>query len=1619
MQKLISFSILLFISTIITAQVTSVSYMIDFDYQNGDTLYYDCNLRINSGSATSIQDRIQFNSVFTIITPSEANLEVTESYMPLVFQGTESTEWQISLSIQSPASAPENNLYSILPEIDPASVYNILNTGDIITLFRVKLIGENLCSYKTRIFDNELDYGIGSEYGGDYSNGFTIGSPEQKYSDNFYSNDYADEIEITLDNAATCVGGPATLSPNLICAPNNLLYSWSNGANTPFITVYNEGSEEYSVTITGPNNYTNILSASVHNVQSILSNTNDNILCIGGQLDLKLDNGTWASSDISVLTVDSEGKVTALASGIAVLAYIDDDNGCSGEATFTVIETIPVSISGEDEICIGETTTLSSGGEIGSWVSADPTIATITNAGLATGVGSGQTTFVFTSNSTLCQSSPSEPLIVYPSPIVTLAETQICPLQTTIATSNQMSGTWSSNDNAVAVINVNTGLITAIAEGEVIFTFTSSELGCSAESNALIVSPEIQAIILGSDQICIDGTTQLSPSSGGLWVSADNGIATVDNSGLVTGIALGATTFSFQDTINYCAEGITGILTVGNLQGIANVGTDEICVGMTTQLSPNTGGNWVSSNAAVAVSNNSGEVTGINSGTTQFNFTTDLPYCEVIGEDIDILVNELPTIEFTGPSTICAWGFTTISTNGTLHYVEFVSSTYDNNGGITGLIPGVTQYYATNAEGCSSDTIELTVIGTEEVSFGGPDTICIGDVTQVFPSVGGTWTSNDNSVVTITDGGLVTAVGPGMAILDFTDNSNGCVAGNGLKITVNNVPNVSILENIICLGSATLASPTFGGSWTSSDPTVATIDNNGLITTGSSGIVYFTFTSSSSQCPSEQLQLTVLDTPILTVDNTEICFGEFIFIELSGTTNFSFEGGPGEVIFLPDESAINFTEPGTYFLYPLDDNSTGCEVNVTQVDVYNNPTIEPASNPTIFVGDTLHIFSPDFIASLYSEDESIVTPISSTTIVGTSEGITQITATSEDGCPSNTIEITVISMDPCQGLDTTNQSYILGTAYIDNNANGIYDTDDAPLRNVVVSTDPGDFSILTDDLGQYILPVEEGSYTLTAKINEGSWIQNLITIDNVQISDPCNDGFKFGFVPMSTPEESASLSMVNTIARCDFETRFTITVENTGAEPFDGVLAFTYDGETTLFTTDLVDFQVDGNTISAEIGSLSPFAPKTYRVTVKMPSGSSNLPLLAFEAKLYNLSGGLLEEYGYTDQLRCSYDPNDKREYPDREGIENLTLMDEDLEYTIRFQNNGNDTAFQVKIVDPLDSNIDPSTIRVINSSHDVETCIEGTDLIFLFEDILLVDSTTNYAASQGFVTFRCNTKDGRPEMTPVHNQADIIFDTNSPIVTNQTINTLVSVLCTDKETLIETSICDGESYQGYSESGIYTNSFNLPFGCDSIVIIDLFVQGITIAQNTVDICEGESILFNETNYTLTESTEIIDSIFNENGCITTITALQVNVTPTLYESIDTTICEGFDYEGLTVSGTYIIDSVDVLTGCSLQYTINLDVLPASDPLCTNSTEDLNNNMVNIYPSPASESLFFETDLNWETIQIMDTGGKIISTVFQSDDGNNIVDVSKYSSGVYLLVFHSKEGNLTKRFVVR
>ncbi len=114
------------------------------------------------------------------------------------------------------------------------------------------------------------------------------------------------------------------------------------------------------------------------------------------------------------------------------------------------------------------------------------------------------------------------------------------------------------------------------------------------------------------------------------------------------------------------------------------------------------------------------------------------------------------------------------------------------------------------------------------------------------------------------------------------------------------------------------------------------------------------------------------------------------------------------------------------------------------------------------------------------------------------------------------------------------------------------------------------------------------------------------------------------------------------------------------------------------------------------------------------------------------------------------------------------------IDYMIRFQNVGNDTAFNVIVRDTLTNTLDPTTIELGASSRPYTfELIDSNILKFTFRNILLTDSLSNKAASLGFVKFRVNQKPNLKLGTQLVNKAAIFFDFNKPIVTSRTFHTV------------------------------------------------------------------------------------------------------------------------------------------------------------------------------------------------------------------------------------------------------
>lgn len=174
--------------------------------------------------------------------------------------------------------------------------------------------------------------------------------------------------------------------------------------------------------------------------------------------------------------------------------------------------------------------------------------------------------------------------------------------------------------------------------------------------------------------------------------------------------------------------------------------------------------------------------------------------------------------------------------------------------------------------------------------------------------------------------------------------------------------------------------------------------------------------------------------------------------------------------------------------------------------------------------------------------------------------------------------------------------------------------------------------------------------------------------------------------------------------------------------------------------------------------------------------GGSGGPNLALQLPYDNPSPA---EAVVCDEVIGSYDPNDKRGFP--LGWQDAHYLEpgQAIDYQIRFQNTGNDTAFTVVLRDTLSNLFDVASVRPGPASHPYHFDFEGNVLVFRFDNILLPDSATNEAASQGYAYFRAAPRADLPLGTVLENDAAIYFDFNAPVITNSYFHTLGQPLIT------------------------------------------------------------------------------------------------------------------------------------------------------------------------------------------------------------------------------------------------
>jgi uncharacterized repeat protein (TIGR01451 family) len=348
-----------------------------------------------------------------------------------------------------------------------------------------------------------------------------------------------------------------------------------------------------------------------------------------------------------------------------------------------------------------------------------------------------------------------------------------------------------------------------------------------------------------------------------------------------------------------------------------------------------------------------------------------------------------------------------------------------------------------------------------------------------------------------------------------------------------------------------------------------------------------------------------------------------------------------------------------------------------------------------------------------------------------------------------------------------------GTLYADLNGDCMANAGDVPIPHRVLTTSVGSYGI-TNSMGQYfITPVPFGPITVQQAVSQidvplcppgGSATANLDPDtpyqDVVFFNTPTQNldlQVRISWVSATRPGFPMWMQMV--VKNLSYNTSGPIQLSWT----LDPILTDPTHPAGTMTLDPLGAFQQTQVLVGAQVPPDIGLIGEVLQFTV---SGSNPLT----ETTTANNS-----HLAYST-ITAAYDPNDKA------GLSNSTLgvdrfdllLDEYIDYTIRFQNTGNDTAFTVVIRDTLDIGLDITSLEILDASHAFEPLFEtGRTLAFAFQNILLPDSATDLLYSQGFVSYRIKPVGGLLPGHAVSNTAAIYFDFNPPVITNTTVHVM------------------------------------------------------------------------------------------------------------------------------------------------------------------------------------------------------------------------------------------------------
>jgi uncharacterized protein YjdB len=366
---------------------------------------------------------------------------------------------------------------------------------------------------------------------------------------------------------------------------------------------------------------------------------------------------TFASNNTQVATVSSQGLVTGVSSGTAVITATSE--GATGQATITIardpVATVEVSPS-TASVVIGQTTQLAAiprnvrgqalTGRTVIWTSSSSAIATVSTTGVVSGVAPGTAVIIASvegkqgSATVTVRAVPVASVTVSPASASTIVGQSVTLTATTKdAAGNTLNGRivgWTSSNTSIATVTAS-GVVTGVASGTA--TITASSEGISGSATVTVgatpvasvtVAPTSASVLVGQTATL---TATLKDANGNVltgraitWTTSSASVASVSAAGVVTGVSAGTATITATSEGKSASATVTVTAPAAAIASIVITPTNpRVDEGSTIQLTATaydannqaiTGVtfSWASSNTNRATVNGTGLVTGIRDG---------------------------------------------------------------------------------------------------------------------------------------------------------------------------------------------------------------------------------------------------------------------------------------------------------------------------------------------------------------------------------------------------------------------------------------------------------------------------------------------------------------------------------------------------------------------------------------------------------------------------------------------------------------------------------------------------------------------------------------------------------------------------------------------------------------------------------------------------------------------------------------------------------------------------------------------------------------------------------------------------------------------------------------------